>query len=288
MHALKLAWRMLWRDVRAGELHLLGLALVIAVAALTSVGFLADRISTGLDREGNQLLGGDLLLSADHPWRAGVADEARSRGLATTDTVLFTSMLGNAHGAELASVKAVQDGYPLRGVLRTAPGLNEADAVASGVPAPGEVWLDERLMTSLQAKVGDVVEFGQLDLRVAALLTFESDRGGNFISLAPRALVNVADLAASELLGAGSRPVTASTWRARPAPSRRSRTGRVRGSNAANASRTSKKRSPPCATRSTRRSATCGWRRWSRWCWRRWRWACARGASCSAISTPAR
>ena len=205
MHALKLAWRMLWRDVRAGELHLLGLALIIAVAALTSVGFLADRISTSLDREGNQLLGGDLLLSADHPWRAGVADEAHARGLATTATVLFTSMLGNAHGAELASVKAVQDGYPLRGVLRTAPALNEADTVASGVPAPGEVWLDERLMTALQAKVGDVVEFGQLDLRVAALLTFESDRGGNFISLAPRALVNVADLDASGLLGAGSR-----------------------------------------------------------------------------------
>ena len=118
---------------------------------------------------------------------------------------LAARVLGNAHGAELASVKAVQAGYPLRGVLRTAPALNAVDAVASGVPAPGEVWLDERLMTSLQARVGDVVEFGQLDLRVAALLTFESDRGGNFISLAPRALVNAADLAASGLLGAGSR-----------------------------------------------------------------------------------
>ena len=64
MQTLKLACRMLGRDLRAGELNLLVLALAIAVASLTSVGFLTDRVAQALKREANQLLGGDPAL--DH------------------------------------------------------------------------------------------------------------------------------------------------------------------------------------------------------------------------------
>ena len=83
---LRLAFRMMLRDLRAGELHLLGIAIVIAVASLTSVGFLADRVGRALDREANQLLGGDLLLSADRPWTARFIDAARERGLNSAGT----------------------------------------------------------------------------------------------------------------------------------------------------------------------------------------------------------
>ena len=81
MRTLRLAFRMMLRDLRAGELHLLGLAIVIAVASLTSVGFLADRDGRALDREANQLLGGDLLLRADRPWPDAFADEAVVAGI---------------------------------------------------------------------------------------------------------------------------------------------------------------------------------------------------------------
>lgn len=209
MHILRLAWRMMTRDLRAGELHLLGLAIVLAVASLTSVGFLADRVARGLDREANQLLGGDLLLRADRPWARTFHDEARGRGLAVVDTVLFTSMVSTADEAQLAGVKVVGAGYPLRGTLRIASAPNRPDEVAERVPAAGEVWLDERLFASLGVSVGDRVGLGLLELRVGAMLTFESDRGANFFSLLPRAMFNEADLAASGLLVEGSR----ATWR---------------------------------------------------------------------------
>lgn len=197
------------RDLRAGELHLLGIAIVIAVASLTSVGFLADRVGRGLDREANQLLGGDLLLRADAPWPDAFADEARARGLQVVTTVLFTSMASTAEAAVLTGVKVVEDGYPLRGAVRIAPGPNQPDAVAGRAPLPGEVWLDERLFAELGARVGDSVGLGEIEFRVGAMVSFESDRGANFFSLLPRAIFNAADLPATGLLIEGSR----ATWR---------------------------------------------------------------------------
>ncbi len=209
MRTLRLAFRMMLRDLRAGELHLLGLAIVIAVASLTSVGFLADRVGRALDREANQLLGGDLLLRADKPWPDAFADEARARGLQTAKTVLFTSMASTAETAALGGVKVVEDGYPLRGAVRIASGPNQPDAAAGRAPEPGEVWLDERLFADLSVKVGDTVGLGEVAFRVGAMVSFESDRGANFFSLLPRAIFNLKDLDATGLIAVGSR----ATWR---------------------------------------------------------------------------
>ena len=43
------------RDLRAGELRLLIVAVTLAVAALTAVGFFADRIKGGLQRDASQV-----------------------------------------------------------------------------------------------------------------------------------------------------------------------------------------------------------------------------------------
>ena len=180
MKTLRLAFHMMLRDLRAGELHLLGLAIVIAVASLTSVGFLADRVGRALDREANQLLGGDLLLSADRPWPARFIDAAHEHGLDSAGTVLFTSMASTAEAAVLTGVKVVEGAYPLRGEIRLAPGPNQPDAVAGRAPEPGELWLDERLFADLGVKVGDSVGLGEVTFRVGAMVSFESDRGANF------------------------------------------------------------------------------------------------------------
>ncbi len=209
VRVLPFALRLLRRDARAGELRLLVAALVIAVAALTAVGFFADRVRQALEREANQLLGADLLLTADHPWPAELAAEARQRGLAVAETRTFPSMVSlgqsDALRAQLAEIKAVSAGYPLRGSLRTAPQRNAADALASGIPVAGTVWIDERLAAALPAGVGDTLSVGQKPLRVGAILTLEPDRGVNFFSVAPRLLMHIDDLAATGLVQPGSR-----------------------------------------------------------------------------------
>ncbi|MBS0338254.1 MAG: FtsX-like permease family protein [Proteobacteria bacterium] len=200
---------MLMRDWRAGELRVLALALLIAVASVTSVSFFADRVRQGLNREAHQLLGGDLLLAGDQPWDPAVMAEIKRRGLAVAQSTNFISMAQSANGAGpkslLTGAKAVTDSYPLRGKLRIAPRLNAPDAIAGSGPRPGTVWLDERLTSALSANPGDKVKLGDAEFTVAAVLTLEPDRGANFFNIAPRLMMNAADVPATGLIRTGSR-----------------------------------------------------------------------------------
>ncbi|MBS3917044.1 MAG: FtsX-like permease family protein [Sulfuritalea sp.] len=205
MNGWHLSWQMLKRDFRAGELRLLGLALLIAVASLSSVSFFSDRLSRALAREAHQLLGGDLLLVADHPWGLAYRTEAQRLGLRVTGSVSFPSMTTSNGEGQLAGIKAVEPGYPLRGSLRVAPALNQPDAATQETPARGTVWLDERLTAALGVKVGDVVRLGSASLAVSSVLTLEPDRGVNFFNIAPRLMMHAEDLSATGLIQVGSR-----------------------------------------------------------------------------------
>lgn len=202
---LSLAWRMLARDWRAGELGILALALVMAVASVTSVGFFADRVRQSLKRDAHQLLGADLVMTADHPLNPEVRGEIIRRGLGMAESESFVSMARSGTQAQLVSVKAVSDGYPLRGKLRVASALNTPDAETSTVPRPGSVWIDERLALALALKAGDVVELGEAHLAVAGILTLEPDRGVSFFNIAPRLMMHLQDVPATGLIQTGSR-----------------------------------------------------------------------------------
>ncbi|MGB5080308.1 MAG: FtsX-like permease family protein [Burkholderiales bacterium] len=202
---VRLALRMLLRDWRAGELRVLALALVLAVGSVSSVAFFADRVRQALTREAHQVLGADVLLSADHAWPAEFRDEIGRRGLARAESVGFASMARSGDQALLTAVKAVTPGYPLRGKLRIAPGLNAPDEEAGAVPERGSAWLDERLMAALRVRPGDMLELGEARFRVAAVLTLEPDRGVSFMNFAPRLMIRLDDLPATGLVQPGSR-----------------------------------------------------------------------------------
>src|SRR5437899_2701226 len=100
----------------------------------------------------------------------------------------------------LAAVKGVTDTYPLRGQLRIAP-----DVPVERGPARGTVWLEERLISSLNAPVGSRIRLGRADFEVAAVLTLEPERSANFFNIAPRLMMNLADVPATGLIQTGSR-----------------------------------------------------------------------------------
>ncbi|MRR51611.1 MAG: FtsX-like permease family protein, partial [Rhodocyclaceae bacterium] len=201
----RLAWRMFCRDWRAGELSVLGLALVLAVAALTSVAFLVDRVEQGLNLQARQLLGGDLLLAADHPWHDDFRAKSDEFGLSLAESATFPSMVMGEGGLSLAEVKAVSTNFPLRGRLRVATEIGGVDGEVPAGPAPGEAWCDERLAKALATPVGGDVLLGGARLKAGPVLTLEPDRGINAFALAPRLLINLADLPATGLIQPGSR-----------------------------------------------------------------------------------
>ncbi|MDM0038046.1 ABC transporter permease [Variovorax sp. J22G21] len=207
--SLRLGWRTLWRDLRAGELRLLIVAVLLAVAALTAVGFFADRLKGGLQRDARQLLGGDAVLASDNPTPPAFVERARALGLQATTNYGFPTMAraDDAQGGatKLVALKAVTTGYPLRGSVQTATAPDVPGQATRDVPAPGDVWVDASLLESLALKLGDKLLLGDTGLRIARIITLEPDRGAGFMSFAPRVMLNQADVARTGLVQPASR-----------------------------------------------------------------------------------
>lgn len=207
--AWTLGWRTLWRDLRAGELRLLIVAVMLAVAALSSVGFFADRLQAGLQRDARQLLGGDVVVVGDNPTAPAFAERARAEGLQALETSSFPTMAraSDAQGgmSRLVALKSVPEGYPLRGSLRVADAPGAADRATREIPARGEAWVDAPLLESLGIGVGDMLLLGDAQLRVARIISIEPDRGAGFMNFAPRVMITSADLAATGLVQPASR-----------------------------------------------------------------------------------
>jgi len=205
----RLGWRSLWRDLRSGELRLLIVAVTLAVAALTAVGFFADRLKGGLQRDARQLLGGDAVISSDNPTPAAFAEKARTLGLEVVQTLGFPTM-GRASdakggGAKLVALKVVEPGYPLRGNLKVTSQPGGQDSVTRTIPAPGEAWVDAPLLDAIGVQMGDALLLGDASLRIAKIIVNEPDRGAGFMNFAPRVMINRADIDATQLIQPASR-----------------------------------------------------------------------------------
>jgi putative ABC transport system permease protein len=206
-----LGWRSLWRDLRAGELRLLIVAVSLAVAALTAVGFFADRLNGGLQRDARQLLGGDAVISSDNPTPQVFIAKAKELGLQTAFTLGFPTMartqsVGSADPmTKLVALKAVSEAYPLRGSLQITAKQGSEPAKTRAVPVVGEAWVDAALLDGLALQVGDKLLLGDAELRIGQIITAEPDRGAGFANFAPRVMINLAGMAATGLIQPASR-----------------------------------------------------------------------------------
>ncbi|MEN8107502.1 MAG: FtsX-like permease family protein [Pseudomonadota bacterium] len=201
----RLAMRLLVRNRHSGEQRILVAALVIAVAASTAIGFFTDRLGRGMANQSADFLGADLTLVSPRPVDADWFREARAKGLQAIEALKFASVVVGGEALLLSSVKAVQDGFPLRGKLRTALAPFAADAETQALPRPGEAWVAPRLLTTLGLQVGDAVEVGTHTLNITRVITFEPGRVGNPFGIAPRLLMRMADVPATNVVQPGSR-----------------------------------------------------------------------------------
>jgi len=203
--ALRYSLRSLLREWRAGELQVLALAVIIAVAAVTSVGFFTDRVQRAMLLQATELLGADLVVVSAQPVSSALEEGASGRGLSTGRFVTFPSVVLFGDAAQLAELKAVDEGYPLRGRLRVAEELFGPETERQAGPGPGEVWAEARLFQQMGFVPGDELQVGEIELRVTRVLTYEPDRGGDLFQLAPRILFNLADVPATGLVTPASR-----------------------------------------------------------------------------------
>ena len=208
---LALATRQLLRDLRAGELRVLFGAVLIAVAASTAIGYFGARLNGAMLLRASEFLGADLVLSGSAPASAEQLAPGHALGLGHARVVEFSSVIATDLGIQLASVKAADDAYPLRGELRSAAEPYGVESAGAG-PRPGEAWAEARLFAALELAVGDSIDVGEKSLRLTRVLTHEPDRAGDFYSLTPRVLMHLDDLDATGVVQPGSRVRYRELW----------------------------------------------------------------------------
>lgn len=207
MTALRLGWRFMRRDLRAGEVRVLLASLLLAVSAVTAVGFLADRAERALALEANRLLGGDAVLRADEPIGPVARERAQAEGLRQTETASFPSMLRVGEKLRLSDVRALGAEFPLRGHFSLDDGRGARET--TGAPPRGSAWLSRGGAQALGARLGDTVKLGNAEFRLAALVLKEPDAALDYFNVAPRIFIHWDDLPATGLVQEGSRI----TWR---------------------------------------------------------------------------
>ncbi len=203
--ALALALRTLGREWRSGELGVLLLALTVAVAALTGVGFLVGRIGSAVDMQASEVLAADIRLGSPQPISEKYFEEAARRGVRTARSINLLSVVFNGEASQLTNLRAVGQGYPLRGNVLIADEPFVPGTVATGIPAPGEAWPDSKLLIAIGAQVGQRISVGAASLRITRVLISRPDQGGSFADIAPNLIMNTADIPATELIQPGSR-----------------------------------------------------------------------------------
>jgi len=205
MALLRLSARLLVRDWRAGELRVLVAALVVAIAAVTSVGFFSDRVRLALVAQANALLGADLIVVADRPLDPVLAQEALRLGLTQTAVLRFPSMAIHQDRAQLSELRAVSEGFPLKGTVDLAPRHLAPAVPLRTIPAPGTVWVDTRMVALLGVDAGQTIELGDRSFTIAGVFEREAEASVGFLSMSPRVILNAVDLPATGLVQPASR-----------------------------------------------------------------------------------
>jgi putative ABC transport system permease protein len=205
MQIARFALRNLWRDLKSGELSVLLLALTVAVLSLTAVGFFTSRISQGVRAQAAEVLAADLRLESANPIPIRYFKEAQSRGLKSARIMTFPTAIFSGDLSQLAALNAVTASYPLRGHVRIADAPFGVARPTDRIPNRGEVWIDARIIAQLKIALGSSLKIGAASFRVTQVLDYRPDQGTGFVNLAPAALLNYDDVAATELIQPGSR-----------------------------------------------------------------------------------
>ena len=201
----RLASRLLWREWKGGELTVLLLALLVAIASHTAIGHFSDRISRAMAVKANDIIGGDLVLSSSRAIKPSIMQQAKANGLEIAEVQRFVTVVNAEEDILLVSVKSVSAAYPLKGSLKITDELFGVEKTVTSGPAQGQAWIEARVLHALGIELGDEIQIGEARFTASKILTYEPDRGNNFYSSNPRVMINQQDLGITGIVQPGSR-----------------------------------------------------------------------------------
>lgn len=197
--------RLIKRQTRLTTVRLFCIAVTIACAVTFSISLLSDRLEQLFEQQSKEVLAADLALTSTTPLSADQDAIIANSTLKTARTLVFQTMAHANDEFMLASVKATSDNYPLRGQLQISTTPFGEPIASSAGPAPGEIWVESRVLHQLNLSVGDSLSIGERSLPITHILIFEPDRGGSFYSFTPRIMMHWQDIESTQVVQLGSR-----------------------------------------------------------------------------------
>ncbi|MBW8369967.1 MAG: ABC transporter permease [Thiobacillus sp.] len=191
---------LLRRERSSGEWRVLLLALIIGVGSVSTTGFLGDRIKRAMSEQGASFLGADLLVTSPRP-----IESWPDHTLRTSSALEFASMVSRGDAFQLATLRAVDAAYPLRGSVRIADRPFETGTPRPAQPPPGAIYVDQELLALLNAQVGETVQIGEATFRIAGVVAEEPGQLGGVFGFAPRVFLRTDEIGQTHVLQPGSR-----------------------------------------------------------------------------------
>jgi len=202
---MSFAFRLLLRDIRSGDILTLIIALIISVGTVTSIGLFIDRLQLSFEQQSANLLAADRLIRSDDEIPKNWQNKASELSLVIAENTSFSTMMFAGDALQLSQLSAVTDRYPLKGAYLVDDTLFGTGKALTKPPQKGQVWLSSRLASLLNVGIGDQVEVGEAKLTVAKYLVRDPGSSSSAFAIAPRAVMNMADLASTQVIIPGSR-----------------------------------------------------------------------------------
>ncbi|QHH96100.1 ABC transporter permease [Acinetobacter dispersus] len=188
---------LLLQSFRTGGLYLLIIALSLAISATTALKFSNTQVQNAVALQAAEMLGGDLVLSDKDPIQPNWLQQADELKLKHAPVTIFSSMAHTQDQFVMVNVKAVDANFPLRGQLVIQP---KAQAIQ-----PGEVWLSQRAMDLLHAKMGEPLAIADGQFKITGIIERDSNQETGFSGFSPTVIIHQADIAKTNAVQVGSR-----------------------------------------------------------------------------------
>ncbi|WP_166426066.1 FtsX-like permease family protein [Paraglaciecola sp. 20A4] len=200
-----LAWRLFKHEAKRGELTIILLAIILSVASVLSLSLFSERLQSALTAKSAEFIAADRVLNSRQPVDQSWIEKAQEFNLNTANQVYTRSMAFSGENMMLVDLRAAAPGYPLKGTVSVAEQPFAPGQAIKSLPKPGHAWIESRLFQNLDLTLGQDIEVGDKTFTVTKVLSDVPDAGFSVFGGDPKVLISKQDLAATNIIGPGSR-----------------------------------------------------------------------------------
>jgi len=201
---VKQSLRLLQHELRRGELTIICLAIILAVATVFSLSGFSSQIKQSLISTSTSFIAADRVLQSSRPIEPAILVKSDEQGLQRAEQIEMSSMVFAGDNMQLAQLKVISNSYPLRGELLVSEGQGKESTIKHA-PAKGSVWVEAELLKLLDLSIGDKIEVGASKFTLAGIATQIPDASFSVFTSGPSIILNIEDIPATQLILPGSR-----------------------------------------------------------------------------------